>query len=71
MSESATEKYLIDPDKWFLPKMPKSDVIWAEEDTLKELYGEMVCNFAKEVDRKLTTSTEVEMLIRAKGAPMK
>lgn len=75
MSESATEKYLIDPDAWHLLEDAK-DIIWLKKHGLKELYDDIIYNFveelAKELDRKLTkTSTEVEMLIRAKGEPMK
>ena len=71
MSESATERHLIDPDKWFLPEMPENNVIWEKESILKELYEEMVYNFTEALDRKPTTRAEVEMLIRTQGAPMK
>ena len=53
MSESATEKHLIDPDDWFLPEDAKKDVVFVHTDTLKELWEDIVYNFAKELDRKL------------------
>lgn len=39
MSESATENYLIDPDKWDLPD--DKDVIWCMENELVKIASEL------------------------------
>ena len=48
MSESATEKHLIDPDDWFLTEDDK-DVIWFEEDIYKALSEDLENKFLDNV----------------------
>ena len=51
---SEVPQHLKDPDEWYLPEMPKNDVLWVQEDCLRELYEDMIYNWAEELDKKLS-----------------
>ena len=53
MSESVTEKHLIDPDKWFLAEKSEKDILWMKEHGLKELWEDLIWNPWKALGKEL------------------
>ena len=59
MSEFATEKHLIDPDKWLLPE--DEDVVWLTEEKLKEMSLELLKAMRENLEKKLMENVHLSV----------